>query len=260
MPQILKNIITISVIFCFLPCLAWSKSSAKNNSNFSLVEDSEFESFETTGAEKIDDPLEKYNRKIYAFNDSLDRHFLEPVAKTYHDLVPHGVRISIHNFLTNLASPLSAVNSLLQGKVDNSLATLSNFLINSTIGVGGLFDVAGQKGVFYRHEDFSQTLGHYGVSSGAYLMLPVFGPSSARDLGGLAVDKSVDPLGFNFLKIGGAEGIVDANYRLALGAIGGIDTRESLLDILDDIRKDSFDPYATIRSAYLQKRSTEVKN
>jgi phospholipid-binding lipoprotein MlaA len=259
----LKKFLPTFILICFLPLVAWSqdfeKKDPKYSTNFSLDEDAEFDAL-ATDEFIIYDPLEKYNRKIYSFNDAFDRYFLEYVARAYRNGIPAPARISVHNFLNNLSLPLSAVNSLLQGRVDNTLATVSNFLINTTIGLGGLFDVAGQKGIFYRHEDFGQTLGHYGLSSGAYLMIPFLGPSSARDFGGYLSDKSVDPLGFNLLNIGGKQGFVDANYRLALAAVSGINTREGLLDVIDDIRKDSFDPYATIRSAYLQKRSTEIKN
>ena len=206
------------------------------------------------------DPYEKFNRKIYSFNDAFDRYFFEHVAKAYRHGIPQPARKIIRNFLNNLSLPVSAVNSILQGKIDNSLATFSNFIINTTIGLGGMFDIAVQKGIFYKHEDFGQTLGHYGVGSGAYLVVPFLGPSSSRDFGGWLTDRGVDPLGFNLLEIGGKTDLVESNYRIALALMSGIDKRESLLDIVDDVRKDSFDPYATIRSAYLQKRENEIKN
>ena len=136
-------------------------------------EDAEFEAYENDGSEQnISDPYEGINRKVYAFNDVFDRYFLEHVARAYRKSLPESARDSVHNFLNNLSLPVSAVNSMAQGKVDNALATMSNFLINTTIGCLGLFDVAGKKGVFYKLEDFGQTLGHYGAGSGSYLMLP----------------------------------------------------------------------------------------
>jgi phospholipid-binding lipoprotein MlaA len=257
----------ITLIFSFLfPSSAFAKSTSKNTKKATqsamyyqrFENEDEFETYETNESE-IYDPLEKYNRKIYAFNDTFDRYFFEYVAKTYRKSVPKSFRDTIRNFLTNLSLPISTFNSLLQGKTDNSLATFSNFLINSTIGIGGLFDVATKKGIRYNPEDFGQTLGHYGITSGAYLVLPVLGPSSTRDLGGLLVDKSVNPIEFNFLEVGGSENLVDVNYRLAIATASGVDKREGLIDIIDDIRRESFDPYATIRSAYLQKHTSDIK-
>ena len=222
--------------------------------------DDEFETYETSEPEEIYDPYEKINRKVFAVNDVFDRHLFGPIAKTYRKSLPEGVRDAVHNFLNNLSLPISSVNSLVQGKTDNALATFSNFLINSTVGLAGLFDVAGRKGIFYKYEDFGQTLGRYGAGSGAYLMLPVLGPSSTRDLGGLTADRMVNPIGFNVFEVGGRREIVPAGYFLGLGLVSGIDTRESLIDVVDDVRRDSFDPYATIRSAYLQKRLNDIKN
>lgn len=224
-------------------------------------EDAEFEVFEVSNPTKeIRDPYEKANRKIYAFNDAFDRYFFERVARTYRKTVPERGRDSIHNFLNNLSLPISMVNSIAQGKVDNALATFSSFLINSTVGFGGLFNVSGEKGVFYKPEDFGQTLGHYGFNSGPYLVLPFLGPSSIRDFGGFVFDRSIDPVGFNVFDIGGRSFKWSSGYAALYVSIYGIDTREGLLDVVDDVRRDSFDPYATVRSAYLQKRVNEIKN
>ncbi|MBU6141077.1 MAG: VacJ family lipoprotein [Proteobacteria bacterium] len=224
------------------------------------IDEDEFETYETSEPETIYDPYEKANRKIYAFNDAFDRYFFEHVARAYRKSIPRPARDSVHNFLNNLSLPISAINSAAQGKTDNALATFSNFLINSTIGVFGLFDVAGQKGIFYKSEDFGQTLGHYGSGQGAYLMIPILGPSSARDFGGFVVDRAISPLGFDVFEIGGETSLIPNKYLFTLIALSGIDTRENLLDVVDDVRKDSFDPYATIRSAYLQRRLNEIKN
>jgi phospholipid-binding lipoprotein MlaA len=210
--------------------------------------------------EQISDPYEKYNRKIFAFNENFDRYFFEHVARAYRKGVPHQARMSIRNFLNNLFLPMSVLNSILQGKTDNSLATMSHFLINSTIGVFGLFDVAGQKGIKYEKEDFGQTLGHYGVGSGHYLMLPFIGPSSTRDAGGLAFDAAINPLQFNLLKTGGEFEEKNSSYRIGISLAVAIDKRESLIDTIDQVRQDSFDSYSTIRSAYLQLRKSQINN
>lgn len=248
-----------SLIIFFITLQFSFSSFAKVDSDRAFDSDEEFENYEKENTVEIYDPLEKINRKTFAFNDYLDRYFIEHVAIFYRNNIPQKARSSIRNFLTNLSSPLSSINSVLQGKVDNGLASFSSFLINSTIGLGGTFDVATKKGILYKSEDFGQTLGHYGVKPGVYLILPIVGPSSLRDASGFFVDSSISPTGFNFLKIGSSENLIDGGYRVGLAGLSGIDQREGLLGILADIRTESFDPYATIRSAYLQKRFTDIK-
>ena len=258
----LKNFLKITLLLIIFPFATLAKDAkTKDLAQYQTYEsEEEFDDYKSENEFEIYDPFEKYNRKIYAFNDTLDRYFLEHVAKAYRVGFHPKIRSSIRNFLTNLTLPLSAANSLLQGKLDNGLATFSNFLINSTIGLGGIFDVAGNKGIKYKPEDFGQTLGHYGSGSGAYLMIPLLGPSSNRDFSGWIVDKSVDPIGFNALKIDQHDELLKNEYRFGIAGASAIDTREKLIDIIDGIREDSFDPYATIRSAYLQKRISEIKN
>jgi phospholipid-binding lipoprotein MlaA len=262
--SVLQGFIAVFIILIYnlWPEFSWSKTAIKT-AEAAVTEqkfsDDDFTAFETKDAVEIYDPFEKYNRKMYVLNDNIDRYFLEYVAKAYRKSLPKPVRDSVRNFLNNLSLPVSGLNSLLQGKVDNGLATFSNFLINSTIGLGGLFDVAAKKGIKYNFEDFGQTMGHYGSGPGAYLFIPLIGPSSVRDFSGLLADKAVNPLGFNYLKIGGKQDLLATDYRFGLFGASGIDARESLLDVIDDIRQESFDPYATFRSAYLQKRFTEIK-
>lgn len=249
----------------FLPDISIAKNSPNTNKKTPIkqqeksLEDDDFETYETEPAIDIYDPLEKYNRKIFTFNDVIDKHFIEHIAKFYRQVAPKPIVRSVRNFLANLYSPVSAVNAIFQGNINNGLATFSSFLINSTVGVGGIFDIAGDKNIIYNREDFGQTLGHYGVGSGAYLMLPILGPSSVRDAGGLVFDKSINPIGLNILEIGNGSDFLSNDYIFSLTLASGIDTRENLIDIIDDIRKDSFDPYATIRSAYMQKRNNDLK-
>ncbi len=235
-----------------------SSSIAQENDADFEKEFSKFESEINKGS--IHDPFENFNRKVYKFNDTLDRYFIEHIARTYRKSVPKPARTSIRNFLDNLTLPISALNSFAQGKVDNGLSTISSFLINSTLGLGGFFEVASKKGIDYDREDFGQTLGYWGASSDNFLMLPFFGPSNVRDLSGFIFDRSLDPAGFNALHIGGNSDFVDGKYRIANTGIKVIDNREELLDIIDGVRKDSFDPYATIRSAYLQRRLAQIDN
>lgn len=207
---------------------------------------------------KINDPYEQVNRKIYNFNDALDRYFLAYVARAYNYSVPSPVRKGARNFISNLTLPVSVFNSFAQGKVDNGLATLSTFMINSTLGLGGIFDVAGAKQITYNPEDLGQTLGYYGVGSGAYLMLPFLGPSTFRDFGGDMVDRTVNPLGFNLAGIGGEKFLIENDWQITIYLVKMVDVRDSLTDLIDSIRKDSFDPYVTVRSAYMQQRKSKI--
>jgi phospholipid-binding lipoprotein MlaA len=249
-----KILIPFYFFFCLISADLFAATSMES------FEDEEFESYTSNNDLLIYDPLESFNRKIYTFNDYADRYFIEHVALVYRKTLPKGARSIVRNFITNLTLPISLFNSLLQGNVENSMATFSTFLINSSVGIGGLFDVAGNKNIRYKPEDFGQTLGFYGVKSGPYLVLPILGPSSLRDFSGLVLDKSINPVEFNLLEIGGSQNLLDPYILIGFSALGGIDKRESLIDIVSDIRKESFDPYATIRSAYLQKRNTDIKN
>lgn len=225
-----------------------------------FADEDDFENYTSENSSEVYDPLEKYNRKIFAFNDFLDRYFLEHVARAYRKDVPKPARESLRNFLNNLSAPVSAFNALLQGDVNNGLATFSNFLINSTIGLAGLFNVADEKGVRYHPEDFGQTLGHYGVGSGPYLVVPFIGPSSLRDFSGVVTDQVVSPASYNIFKIGGKTYLIGENNLFVVTFVKAVDSRESLIDIIEDVKKDSFDYYATLRSAYTQKRNNEIKN
>lgn len=256
--------ITVSFLFLFFffytQSLENSFAKAEKISTTKFSDENDFENYSNENNEEIYDPLEKYNRKVFVFNDFCDRYFLEYVAKTYRKDVPKPARQSVHNFLNNLSAPISAFNSFLQGKTDNGLATISNFLINSTIGIGGIFNVAERKSILYKQEDFGQTLGHFGINSGAYLMVPFYGPSSVRDFSGFITDQALSPASYNVAEIGGKNYLIGEDQFIAVSATRTVDSRESLLDIVDDIRKESFDPYATIRSAYLQKRNNDIKN
>lgn len=254
-----NHFIALIIAFTFCGGFAFAKISQTNPQSY----DDEFATYEAefnkNTQKEIYDPLEKINRKIFSFNNTLDIYLVEPVARAYRDYTPKAIRDSLHNFVTNLTLPISAINSFAQGKVENGLATSSNFLINSTIGIAGLFDVAGNKNIKYKEEDFGQTLGYYGVTSGPYLMLPFLGPSNGRDFGGYVVDRSGDPMGFNLLQIGGSEDAISVEARTASAAISVLDLRERLLDPIADARKDSFDLYATLRSVYIQQRELKIK-
>lgn len=248
----MRHTLLTLIIVIFLPSYAFAQNSSIAESN------DEFETYETKHSE-VYDPYEKLNRKVYAFNDAFDRYFFEHIAKAYRNNVPKGLRRLIHNFLNNLSLPVSTFNSFAQGNVDNGLATFSNFLINTTVGIGGIFDIAEEKGIFYQREDFGQTLGRYNTGPGAYLVVPFLGPSSTRDFSGWLADRTIDPLGLNAFGLGGSDDLIDSNYRIGVALMTSLDSRESLIEIIDDIRRESFDPYSTMRSAYLQKRKADIE-
>ena len=199
---------------------------------------------------QTDDPLEPFNRAVFAVNVEVDRYVLKPVAYVYKEAVPEPVQDATGNFLQNLGSPVVFLNSVLQGDVDHAGETLLRFLINSTVGLAGTADVAGEMGFMRRDEDFGQTLAVWGADEGPYIMLPLLGPSNARDAVGLVVDHFADPWGylryekFNYSRFG-------AEF---------IDARARNYDLLNDLERTSVDYYAAIRSLYRQNRRDAVRN
>lgn len=189
------------------------------------------------------DRFERFNRSVYKFNDALDRGVARPVARAYVAVTPRPVRIGVSNFLSNLSSPVTIVNDLLQGKIKGFGTDTARLVINTTIGIGGLFDPATKIGLAAGDEDFGQTLGKWGVRPGPYLMLPILGPSTVRDAFGRAGDQFAEPRNY----------IDDPTVRYGLTALDLIDTRAGLLQT-DDVLRRSFDPYGFVRNAYLQRR------
>jgi phospholipid-binding lipoprotein MlaA len=194
------------------------------------------------------DPWEKWNRKVFSFNESLDENVLKPVATGYSNVVPEPVRRGIGNFFGNAADAWSAVNNMLQGKVANGLHDIIRFGTNTVFGLGGFLDVATEFGLDHQYEDFGQTLGAWGVGPGAYVVWPVLGPSSVRESFALPLDRSVSPaLAFR----GGA-------IKYEITALQIINTRAGLLGasrVVDDI---ALDKYTFVRDAYLQRRRSLV--
>ena len=251
-----------SLVILLFGCVLQNQALANNKPDQFNFDDS-YEGEEIAGNNNIQpiyDPFENFNRKVFAFNEALDKNIALPAVKSYRRFVPKILRDSVHNFVNNIEAPFSVINSLLQGDGTNSMASFSSFLINTTLGVGGLFDVAGNKKITYKEEDLGQTLGKYGSKPGPYLVIPLLGPSDVRDLSGYAVEKLVSPLSFNSLDIGGTQDWISNEESITLSALKGVDTREGLIEIVDDIRKNSFDIYATMRSAYLQRRNSLILN
>ncbi|MCU0886413.1 MAG: VacJ family lipoprotein [Rubritepida sp.] len=201
------------------------------------------------------DPLEPLNRSVYDANDVFDRAVLRPVAVAYRQVVPQPVRTGVRNVLGNLRAPVILANDLMQGEVQRAGRTASRFAINSTLGLGGIFDVAQtQFGIRGHSEDFGQTLAVWGVPEGHYLYVPVFGPTNSRDLVGVGVDIAMSPW-FWF----GQGAVVEALGYTRTG-MTVVDGREGVIDVLDDVNRTSLDPYSTIRSAYRQRRAAEISN
>lgn len=194
-----------------------------------------------------DDPWEGFNRKVFAFNDVVDRYALKPVARGYRFVTPDPVETGVGNFFSNLGEIRTTLNSLLQGEGGNAGVSTGRFLINTTVGIGGLFDVATRMDITGREEDFGQTLGAWGVGEGAYVVLPLLGPSTVRDTAGLPVDAYTYPLTY----------VEDDTVRYGLRALQAVDARAGLLDQEALI---SGDRYSFIRDAYLQQRRFEVND
>jgi len=206
------------------------------------------------GDEVISDPLEDVNRAVFAINEGVDKAVVEPIARGYRYVAPKPIRQGVRNFLRNLKSPIVMGNELLQGDMEGLANASGRLFINTLLGVGGIFDIADMGGIPYESEDFGQTLGVWGVGHGPYVVLPLMGPSSVRDASGMMVDSFADPVRL-YLFNTDREWLHYTRVGLTV-----LDTREELLDIIDDLRANSFDYYAAIRSAYYQRRQGLVND
>jgi phospholipid-binding lipoprotein MlaA len=203
-------------------------------------------------SQEIADPIEPVNRVIFVFNDFLDRILFEPVAKGYNYVLPQVVRNSVQSFMRNLKSPLIVGNDLLQGKIGDAGTATARFLINSTVGVGGLVDVASSQGLKYKNADFGETLATWGVGSGFYVVLPILGPSSLRDAGGDFADTYADPVRLY------AHNTDRMWIYYTREVVEGLDDRSRLIRPIDDMRANSLDYYAAARSAWTQHRNSFI--
>jgi len=195
------------------------------------------------------DPVEPVNRAVYKFNDTADRYVLQPVARGYNTITPDPVQRSVGNFFDNMRTPITIANSALQLKFDSFNVSLGRFMVNSTAGVVGLFDVASAVGIADPDEDLGQTLGYWGLGQGPYLVLPFLGPSSGRDAAGFLGDQFFYPLTY-----------VDEDYDYvvwSLRALELIDYRAGLLGFEETLAQ-QFDPYAFMRGYYLENRLKAV--
>jgi phospholipid-binding lipoprotein MlaA len=198
-------------------------------------------------ADEPADPAEKFNRAMFAFNRTADKYVMRPVARGYVKVVPDVARQGVGNFFSNLFYPTTIVNDVLQGKPLQFAKDLSRFLLNTTVGLGGLIDVARDVGLARNTEDFGQTLGYWGLGEGWYWMLPLLGPSNNRDLFGRVGDYFTNPVTY-----------VDSSWTtIGMNALSLVDVRAGLLSA-DKFLDQQFDPYIAIRTAYLSRRQSLV--
>jgi phospholipid-binding lipoprotein MlaA len=195
------------------------------------------------------DPWERFNRASFKFNDGIDRAVGRPVAKAYVKVTPRPIRTGISNVFSNLNNVTTVFNDVLQGKIRQAGRDSTRFLLNSTLGLAGLFDPATSAGLENNDEDFGQTLGKWGVKAGPYVMLPFLGPSTVRDTFSRSVDQFTDPT--NYLE--------DDSTRYIIRGVEIIDLRAGLLDLDEQLNR-SYDRYAFVRNAWLQRREFKVKD
>ena len=196
------------------------------------------------------DPWERYNRNMFAFNDALDRAILKPVAQGYETVIPQPVRTCVSNFFANIEDVPIALNNLLQGKPIDTISDLSRVLVNTTLGIGGCFDIAGKMGIPKHEEDFGQTIGRWGSGPGPYFVIPLFGPSTVRDAFGRVVDAYTNPITY----------LQEPRDRNSLFVADTIDFRASLLPAERALEGLGLDRYSAIRDVYLQRRRNLVSD
>ncbi len=236
------------------------KSITKESKDDLTTDTDEFEDeFRSDEADSIIDPLSGYNRIMTSFNDKVFTYALEPISKGYAYVTPEPVRESISNFIHNIKFPIRFVNNLLQGKFQNTSDELERFIVNSTVGLGGLFDPAGTYMHIPTHnEDFGQTLGSYGVGAGFHVVLPFLGPSNVRDIVGLTADSYTSPLQY---QSGLEKYKIPKNYGQAIGIYSyQIINKNSLhLGAYESLKKDAIDLYPFLRDLYEEKRQSDIK-
>lgn len=196
------------------------------------------------------DPLEPLNRQVTAFNDAVDGAVLKPVATVYRDITPYPVRTGVNNFFENLRDVWSFINAALQLRPREAAENFLRFNVNTVFGVAGVFDVASEMGLERTRLDFGQTLGRWGVPSGPYLVLPIFGPSTLRDTAGFSIESSGDLV----------QGISDISTRNSLYALRAVEIRANLLRATTLLEGAALDKYSFTRDLYLQRRESQIED
>lgn len=215
--------------------------------------------FQTSADERAKDCFEKINRATFAFNMGLDKAIIKPVSKGYRKL-PSPIRTGTSNALNNLSNLITVPNNILQGDFSSALHNTTRFLINSTLGIVGIFDPANSFGLERKEkEDFGQTLGVMGVGEGCYIVLPVLGPSTIRDTVGSMISFSGGDAWYNITVKNDTQYVNESDYYYSKG-LTGVDFRAKNLEAFESVEKNSVDLYATVRSIYLQDRKKKIKN
>jgi phospholipid-binding lipoprotein MlaA len=204
-------------------------------------------------ADAPSDPLEPINRLIFGLNEGVDFLILRPVNTVYRTLLPQPVRKSVANVVYNLANPVIFANDILQGEGKRAGHTASRFIINTTVGVGGLVDVAAKQGIPRHSEDFGQTLAVWGIGSGPYIVLPLIGPSTLRDTAAMAVDGTIDPMTWALMHEKTAVRMIPTGTQIIV-------YHDEYLDDAQNMRRSSADFYASVRDIYAQRRQSEIAN
>ena len=199
------------------------------------------------------DPYERFNRKTHAFNLAIDKSVLRPISVAYYETLGRNVGILVSNFSSNLSTPLTVVNNVLQADIENAVKNTSNFVINSTIGFGGIAKPAENIGIIGNKTKFGDTLHHWGVREGAYVVLPFLGPSTSRDTAAIFVDRLINPVG-QFVPS------KTRIYFVPVNALKFVGDRGRLASTIDSVLYDSADSYAQTRIIYLQRRRYELRD
>ena len=248
--------------FALLLCLSGCAVSGKYSATKPVraVPSAVGDDFANAPVQKVNDPLQGFNRTMFGFNDELDTHALRPLAHGYAIIVPRPVRTGISNFFDNVQFPVRFANSVLQGKLTRSAQEAGKFVINSTAGVGGLIRVSDHVSGLadVPAEDFGQTLGVWGFPAGPYIVIPVLGPSDCRDIVGFAGDYVMSPLNWHTLGIIHCAYISDG-VSIALSGVRYLNALPKTVETYDQIRSGAVDPYIAVRDAYLSYRDAQIK-
>jgi len=247
----------LGLFFSVTPAASWAAATGISGDEEVFADFTDEDEWQDNTIVHVADPLEPVNRVFFVFNDKLYFWLIKPVATGYAVVVPEAARECVSNFFYNLKMPVRLVNNLLQGKFSRSGDELSRFLVNSTVGVVGLWDPAKSwLDISASEEDLGQTLGKYGVGEGIYICWPFLGPSNIRDSLGTAGDYMLDPV--SYLSLNGEK----ATREWSMGVSGGrrVNSTSLRLGDYEAFKRASFDPYSAMRDAYIQKRSSAIKD
>lgn len=209
-----------------------------------------------TAPSEVADPYEGFNRQMFAFNNGVDKYALSPAATVYKTITPSFARDRVGDFLRNLNGPVIFANDVLQAEPSRAGATAARFTLNTTVGLLGFWDAADHLGIEGHREDFGQTLAVWGVDSGPYLVMPLLGPTTPRDLFGLGVDRAMDPL--TWVQIDNDDD-TDLAVRIGLGVLGGLNARVNLDEQIDSLNAQP-EPYIALRRIYSSQRQAAIAN